>query len=115
MKTLKTVFTVILITGFMTSVSALSPLKENAIENKKELTTSLNNIISQNDIEWDLQKDTEVVVEIYVNMHGNPEIKAINGDSVYKAYVEKQLKNIKIDKDALLGKTFIGRFKFRTR
>ena len=114
MKTFKALFTVILIAGFMTSASALIPLKDKAIDNKKELTTSLNNNISQNDIAWDLQRDTEVIAEIYVNMHGNPEIKAINGDKVYKSYVEKKLVKMKIDKDALLGKTFICKFKFRT-
>ena len=114
MKTFKTIFTAMLIAGFMTTAQALTPSEENRIEYKKELSNSFNNKISQNDIQWDLQKDTEVVAEIYVNMEGTPEVKAINGDNVYKSYVEKKLKTLKIDKDALLGKTFICRFKFRT-
>ena len=114
MKTLRTIFTAILLVGFMTSANALTPLEDKVNETKKELSARLQHSFSQNDIEWDLQKNTEVVAEIYVNMNGNPEVIAINGDIVYKAYVEKQLKNMKIDKDALLGKTFIGRFKFRT-
>ncbi|MDD4747692.1 MAG: hypothetical protein RBR35_12315 [Salinivirgaceae bacterium] len=114
MKPLRTLTTALLTFGLFTATIAATPIDNTNINDCKELKHSLHGKISHSKLNWDDQKNTEVVAEIYVNHNGTLEVKAINGDSVYKAYVEKQLHNMKIDKDALLGKTFIGRFKFRT-
>ena len=114
MKTLRTFCTAMLVAGLFTASYAFTPSDDTKIENRKDLKCCLKETISHSELNWDEQKNTEVVAEIYVNMEGTPEVKAINGDEVYKSYVEKKLKTLKIDKDALLGKTFICRFKFRT-
>ena len=114
MKPLRTLTTALLTFGLFTATIAATPIDNTNINDCKELKHRLNEKIAHSELNWDDQKSTEVVAKIYVNMDGMPEVIAINGDQVYKLYVEKKLAKMKIDKNALLGKTFICKFKFRT-
>lgn len=113
MKTLKTIAVTLLLAMFCTSTWGLTPNEIKVTDAHKDLQTSLGKNISLQELSWDQQKNTEVIAEIYINFEGKPEIQAINGEQVYKTYVEKKLKTMKIDKNNLKGKTFICRFKFR--
>jgi hypothetical protein len=113
MKTLKTLTTAVLLTGMFTVSQALTPSNVSSVESRKELQSSLTDKISQSELTWDEQKNTEVVAEIRVSNEGRPEIVAINGDDTYRKLVEEKLKTMKLDKESLYGKTFVCRFKFR--
>lgn len=113
MKTFKILTAAILLTGFFTTAQALTPSNETSLECRNEMKSILAGQVSQSDISWDQQKNTEVVAEIYVTKDGYAKINAINGEKTYKALIEKQLKNAKMDKEKYAGKTFICRFQFR--
>jgi hypothetical protein len=114
MKTLKTIAVTLLLAMFCTATQGITPNEVNVTDARKDLHASLCKKFSLQELAWDEQKNTEVVAEIYINFEGKPEIQAINGEKVYKTYVEEKLKTMKIDKENLKGKTFICRFKFRT-
>ncbi len=114
MKTLRTLTTVVLLTGMFSVSQALTPNNESVNGCLKELQTSFSKKINQTELAWDQQKNTEVVAEIRVSSEGRPEILAINGDATYRTLVEEKLKTMKIEKPSLYGKTFVCRFKFRT-
>lgn len=114
MKTLKTIAVTLLLAMFCTATWGLTPNKVKVAGARKDLQTFLSKSISVNELAWDEQKNTEVVAEIYINFDGKPEIQAINGEKVYKTYVEEKLKTMKLGKESLKGKTFICRLKFRT-
>ena len=114
MKNLKTLTTVLFLTGFLTVSQAFTPNNKVATDSHKEFMTSMTNKISHNDLAWDLQKNTEVVAEIHVSNQGHPEIMAINGDEDYRKLVGEKLTAMKLDNESLYGKTFVCRFKFRT-
>ena len=114
MKTLKTFAVTLLLAVFCITAQGLTPNEVSVSNSRKELQNSLAQKFSHSELSWDQQRNTEVVAEIYVNMEGKPEVKAINGDDVYKTYVVEKLKHLKMDKESLKGKSFICRFKFRT-
>ncbi|MDD2562624.1 MAG: hypothetical protein PHU27_00205 [Salinivirgaceae bacterium] len=113
MKTFKILAATIVLIGFATTSKAITPVSETTIECRNEMKNKLTLRVSQSDIPWDEQKNTEVVAEIYINNDGKTNIVAINGENTYKTLVEKQLKNHQMDKEKFSGKTFICRFQFR--
>ena len=114
MKTFKTLTTAIILTVILISAQANNPASESIIESRKELQSALTEQFSQSELNWDEQKNTEVVAEICISSEGRLHIVAINGDNDCKTYVEEKLKTVKFDNKNLAGKTFIYRYKYRT-
>ncbi len=114
MKTFKPLAILVVTIGTLLTAQAFGQDSKNYYDFKKEFEAKLSNKISHSDLSWDIQHNTDVVVELFISETGQPIIVAINGENNYKELVTKKLEILKLQNKSLCGKVFVCRFKFRT-